>query len=807
MQNVFMQTNVYPTTQAAPAAVSLMESVREQERCDGVRFTWNYWPWTKSDTSRTIVPLGVFLTPFKLRANMPAFNYQPIYCHKCRAVLNPFCQCDLHNKTWICCFCSHRNPFPPHYAGVTENERPAEMLPQFSTMEYTIPQKTALMPPIFLFVMDTCVDGDDLQCLKDCLLATIADLPQEVLVGLMTFNRTVSVHDLSMNTIKHSFVFRGTKELSAKEVQDQLGMGSYPIEAYLQSPKTKTRAGNRRQPAPPAEPQESCQSRFFQPLSKCSKFLTDSINGISADPWVTANGKRNLRSTGAALNIATGLLENSYPGTGARIVLFAGGPCTHGPGMVVGEDLKTPIRSYLDIAKGNAPFLGQAMKFYANVAARAVKHSQTIDIFACALDQTGLHEMRTCCSSTGGQLLLGDSFNSSLFSQNLTMFLSRDSESDQLEMAFNAEIEVKASRNVQVSGCLGQCTSLEVKNEIVSDLDMLGTGGTAEWRCCSLSTGSTLCFIFETTVSQEVSMAPSEQLYLQFITSYQHANSQRRVRVTTVSRSWMNENNVSLSAGFDQEAAAALMARIAVTKADLSGGGDVQRWIDRTLIRLCNKFGSFSHDEPSSFSLPDNFAQLPSIVYHLRRSQLLQNSNTSPDESAFYRHCLMRQDVTTSLIMIQPVLYAYSLSGPPVPVSLDVSSLQPDRILLLDTFFHIVIYHGETIVQWISAGYDKMPEYGNLAHLLEAPIEDAQLIYSRRFPMPRYVVTEQGGSQARFLLSKVNPSKAQTGVIYGGYVGGGGPDLQAAAILTDDVSLQTFVDHLRRLVVSSALNS
>ena len=29
------------------------------------------------------------------------------------------------------------------------------------------------------------------------------------------------------------------------------------------------------------------------------------------------------------------------------------------------------------------------------------------------------------------------------------------------------------------------------------------------------------------------------------------------------------------------------------------------------------------------------------------------------------------------------------------PVLLDTNSLQPDRILLMDTFFHLVIYHGE----------------------------------------------------------------------------------------------------------------
>lgn len=45
--------------------------------------------------------------------------------------------------------------------------------------------------------------------------------------------------------------------------------------------------------------------------------------------------------------------------------------------------------------------------------------------------------------------------------------------------------------------------------------------------------------------------------------------------------------------------------------------------------------------------------------------------------------------------MIQPILYSYSFNGPPEPVLLDSSSIQPDRILLMDTFFQILIFHGE----------------------------------------------------------------------------------------------------------------
>ena len=54
-----------------------------------------------------------------------------------------------------------------------------------------------------------------------------------------------------------------------------------------------------------------------------------------------------------------------------------------------------------------------------------------------------------------------------------------------------------------------------------------------------------------------------------------------------------------------------------------------------------------------------------------------------------------KEDVTNSLIMIQPTLTCYSFDGPPRPVLLDSQSIRPDSILLLDTFFQILIYHGE----------------------------------------------------------------------------------------------------------------
>lgn len=60
-------------------------------------------------------------------------------------------------------------------------------------------------------------------------------------------------------------------------------------------------------------------------------------------------------------------------------------------------------------------------------------------------------------------------------------------------------------------------------------------------------------------------------------------------------------------------------------------------------------------------------------------------------------------------------------AGPPEPVLLDVSSITPDRILLLDAYFYVVVFHGSTVAQWRKAGYQDQPEHAAFKQLLQAP--------------------------------------------------------------------------------------
>lgn len=64
-------------------------------------------------------------------------------------------------------------------------------------------------------------------------------------------------------------------------------------------------------------------------------------------------------------------------------------------------------------------------------------------------------------------------------------------------------------------------------------------------------------------------------------------------------------------------------------------------------------------------------------------------------------------------------------------------------ILVLDTFFLIIIFHGEIVAQWRNQGYWDKEDYLRIKRihqeLLKVTVADAQDLLVVRFPVPRYV--------------------------------------------------------------------
>jgi protein transport protein SEC23 len=410
--------------------------------------------------------------------------------------------------------------------------------------------------------------------------------------------------------------------------------------------------------------------------------------------------------------------------------------------------------------------------------------------------------MKVAVEQTGGYLVLDDSFTRGVFLNSFRAVFKRDAQ-DNLVVGSGGELQVLTSRELKIAGAIGNCCSLMRKSACVAETE-IGIGETCAWSLGGVDPHCTLGIYFDMVATNAVREGEqASQAYFQIVTKYKHSSGRTQLRVTTCARSFhdpkteMGLNHVR--AGFDQEAAAALMARYAVWKTKSDYTFDILRWVDRMLIRLVTKFATFKANDPDSFRLSQEFVFYPQFMFHLRRSQFLQVFNSSPDETAFYRTIMLRENVTNTLVMIQPTLMAYSLDGPAAPVMLDVSSCAPNRILALDTFFHFVIWYGDTITQWRKNNVHLQPEYDYFAQLLNAPKNDAQATMESRYPFPRFIECVERGSQARFLMAKLNPSitqSTQEGANYG--QGGSEPP-----VFTEDVSLKVFMEHLRRLAVQT----
>ena len=55
---------------------------------------------------------------------------------------------------------------------------PAELYPDYCTIEYQLPQTKAVMPPAYMFVLDTCCPEDELSAARTAITQALATLPE-----------------------------------------------------------------------------------------------------------------------------------------------------------------------------------------------------------------------------------------------------------------------------------------------------------------------------------------------------------------------------------------------------------------------------------------------------------------------------------------------------------------------------------------------------------------------------------------------------------------------------------------------------
>ncbi|KAG2355036.1 hypothetical protein BDR07DRAFT_1427560 [Suillus spraguei] len=183
-------------------------------------------------------------------------------------------------------------------------------------------------------------------------------------------------------------------------------------------------------------------------------------------------------------------------------------------------------------------------------------------------------------------------------------------------MDFNATFDVQTTKEPKVSGLIGHAISTGQKSAYVSETE-IGIGQTSAWRINSITPKTSAAIYFEVVTSAGRPLSHGSRDFIQFVTYYQYSSGQMQS---------CEANSPSIASSFDQEATAVVMVRIAVFKAEIDDSLYVLCWLDRMLIRLCQKF-------------------------------------------ADYRH-ILNEDVNNSLIMIQPTLMSYTFDDLRSTVSL-----------------------------------------------------------------------------------------------------------------------------------------
>ena len=77
-----------------------------------------------------------------------------------------------------------------------------------------------VLGPAFVFVVDACSAAEELRAIKNELLHVLAKLPENALVGLVTFDSMVCVHDLGFAECSRVVLLHGDRELSSYQVDE-----------------------------------------------------------------------------------------------------------------------------------------------------------------------------------------------------------------------------------------------------------------------------------------------------------------------------------------------------------------------------------------------------------------------------------------------------------------------------------------------------------------------------------------------------------------------------------------------------------
>jgi protein transport protein SEC23 len=731
----------------------------------GVRMNIQAIPNCQQSLEALNLPLSIHLSPAKRLESVVLSTETPNKC-PCGSYLNPSSVVNFATKTWFCNFCLRSNKLNPAAAQALQpNSLLPEQEPQNLVYEYQLPDAKRgpeLTKNTFMLVVDTCLSVENLASLKTGLTEAVEQVDFETTqFVLITYSRNVNIfRGNATKSLSHSIMIPGY--FTNDQFVDTLG---------LKKDTKKEAAANL----------AVLQRYLFTSLES----LSNAIQSIDEDPFETPEDERSNRASGKALEIALELahltlLESS------RLLYFIGGPCTFSSGRIAEPKISSFIRKHLDVDQ--KPEIKTQVdlikKYYSELAQKAVNLKVVIDIVAFSLTEFGLFEMEALPSRTNGVILMNEEFKQEHFAVAIRKYF-KPNDVGYSNMAAGATIELFVSKEIKISGCVGNCESQNTKPANQSD-SPIGQSNTTRWSVGGLDPESTFLFILEVAEkSKAKGYSKHAKAYFQFVITYKHPVYNGLVRVVSFDRPFVIfDNPLEMLPQIDQFSVISTYAKLAALRVFDYDNTTMIRYLDKVLIAVLKTYRQ-------NGEIPEEVGLVAQYFYYLRKSNFVKKFATSLDEMTFYKHSVLRENIDNTLIIVQPQIIEYSLTNEePKPVLPDLSCLKKEVILLADTFFNIIIWKGAVIKGWVDEGYHLQPDYSHVAELLKQPEDDFAVISEERIVAPAKIYAHSGSPTERFLKSRLNPESSV----------GASSDGQTAAeegnFATEDASLSVFMARL-----------
>lgn len=701
-----------------------------------VLFNWNVFPSSRLDQSKT----GQLACSYRPLATESQVLIDTILtdlykCQnlKCGGIINKYCTANKDLNSWTCCFCDSVNRLPAEFDPIlTGND--VQLVQRFQNA--AVPQNLINNhSKIVIFVIDLATLPAELDSLKTTLLSQMPHFPPETVFSVITFDSQINIKDT-----RESHTFTDTSWIDVKSLRKKL----------FGKDNSKTRINN----------------LFFSLNSKAQiDTFTQYIQSLTSNRN-SVKGHRPVRITGKAIELAIQVskvlkLETLPILTDkthllVHICAFISGPCTKGPGKVIDSSLKKNFRNH-SVFENLSEFsqLKLASKYYNQLVIKNFKRllgidakhpeynqncsiSLRIDLFSADIEQTGIFEMKGLSNLTGGNLVLADTFQSDLFIQNFAKLVVKK---NQAGVCSNGELVIVTGENIKINGIVGPLISLKNHSLHASDFP-IGDSLSNRWIISSFDFETEFAVYLQQAdlikkQNQHKKQKQRDHYFIQFQLSYKDSCDASRVIASIITKKIFKEPNLEeLALEFDENCYFVTLAKRIAYESVSDLKLDRQQMLeklDSELTGLIKNYGKLTmpiNTDSALSSYPHNdntviknakLHRLSELFYHLRKSFLLNKTNTSPDEAAFYYNVFLKLHAKDAILAIKPSLYKLSLPtcsqkslnnnddntkndvrnfGPELKeITLDANALinSSNAILIFDQFYHVVVHIGSSV--------------------------------------------------------------------------------------------------------------